>query len=274
MVDMLSMIDAPCSQEGSILKFIQTKLNTDISFDGIGNLVAHKKGSGKKLMFYTSVDEDAFIVMTRDKRKVNFVHKGDKKINKGDLLSFNGYLAVADDDKSCTLLKEYDINTSDVGCFHAPSYEDEGIILTKEAASKLAISAMCQASEESSDFDVYFVFGVNSKMRNAGLCASVNTINPDELIIFEDLEKDSDKLCLKLMAKGFNSSRELAEKLVDKYDLEVIINSEDTSAGSVANCEKIAVVGIPVENKEFARQKANIKLRDDILNFIKGELQW
>ena len=273
MIDMLSMIDAPCSLEGSILKFIQTKLNADCSFDGIGNLIAHKKGNGKKIMFYTSVDEDSFIVLTRDKRKINFAHKGDKKLNKGDLLSFNGYLAVADDDKSCTLLKEYDINTSDVGCFQAPAYEDDDIILAKEAASKLAISAMCQASEENSDFDVYFVFGINSKMRNIGLAASVNSIAPDELIVFEETEKDTEKLCIKFLTKGFSSNRELAEKLIDKYELEIIINSEDNSAGSVANCEKSAVIGIPVENKELSRQKTNTKLKDNILNLIKGELQ-
>lgn len=272
MVDMLSMIDAPCSQESSVLKFIQTKLNCECSFDGIGNLVAHKKGNGKKLMFYTSVDEDAFVVMTRDKRKVNFSHKGNRKISKGDLLSFGGYLAIADDEKSCTLLKEYDINTADVGCFYAPPYEDEDIILTKEAASKLAVSAMCEASGDDSDFDVYFVFGVNSKMRNTGLSASVNTIKPDELIIFEETEKDTDRLCIKLMAKGFTANRVLFEKLSAKYELETVINSDENSAGSAANCEKIAVVGIPVENKEFARQKANIKLREDILNLIKGEL--
>lgn len=272
MVDMLSMIDSPCSMESSVLKFIQTKLNATCTFDGIGNLIAHKKGSGKKLMFYTSVDEDAFVVMTRDKKTVNFSHKGDRKINKGDLLSFGGYLGIADDDKSCTLLKEYDINTADVGCFYAPSFEDDDVILTKEAASKLAISAMCEASEEKSDFDVYFVFGVNSKMRNAGLVAAVSTINPDELIIFEETEKNTDKLCIKLMAKGFTSNRELFEKLTSKGELEVIINSEENSAGSVISCEKIAVIGIPVENKEFARQKANLKLRENILNLIKGEL--
>lgn len=272
MVDMLSMIDAPCSMENSVLKFIQTKLDTECYFDAIGNLVATNKGNGKKLMFYTSVDEDAFVVMTRDKRKVCFSHKGDRKINKGDLISFRGYLAVADDDKSCTLLKEYDINTADVGCFYAPPYEDEDIILTKEAASKLAASAMCEASSVNSDYDVYFVFGINSKMRNAGLAASVNTIKPDELIIFEETKKDTEKLCIKLMAKGFTASRELFEKLSSKYELETVINSEENSAGSVANCEKIAVIGIPVENKEFARQKANIKLREDILNLIKGEL--
>lgn len=272
MLDMLCMIDAPCSMENSMLKFIQTKLDTENEYDGVGNLIAHKKGDGKKLMFYTSVDEDALVVMDRDKRNVHFSHKGGRKINKGDVLSFGGYLGIAEDDKSCRLLKEYDINTADVGCIYAPVYEDEGIILAKEAASKIAVSAMCDASKENSSFDVYFVFGVKSKMRNTGLAAAVNKIKPDELIIFEETDKESENLGIKLMTKGFTSNRELCEKLIDKYSLEVIINSEETSAGEVAVCERTAVIGIPVENKELARQKASVKLREDILNLIKGEL--
>lgn len=272
MLDMLCMIDAPCSMEQSMLKFIQTKLGCESEYDSIGNLVAHKEGKGKKIMFFVSVDEDALVVMTRDKRKVHFSHKGNRKINKGDVLSFGGYLAIADDEKSCSLLKEYDINTADTGCLYAPAYEDEGVVLAKETASKLAVSAMCEATSENSDFDVYFVFGVKGKMRNTGLSAVVNKIKPDKLFIFEETEKDCEKLCIKLMAKGFNSNRELCQKLIDKYSLEVIINSEETSSGAVAVCEEIAVIGIPVENTEFARQKANTKLKEDILNLIKGEL--
>ena len=86
MLDMLCMIDAPTSCEKSILKFIQTRLSCDFEYDAIGNLVAHKKGEGKKLMFYTSVDEDAFVVMTKDKRNVQFSHKGEKTLKKGDVL--------------------------------------------------------------------------------------------------------------------------------------------------------------------------------------------
>ena len=272
MLDMLCMIDAPCSMEQSMLKFIQTKLECDSEYDGVGNLIAHKKGDGKKLMFFVSVDEDAIVVMNRDKRKVHFSHKGERKINKGDLLYFGGYLAVAEDEKSCTLLKEYEINTADTGCLYAPVYEDEGVILAKEAASKLAVSAMCEATSENSSYDVYFVFGVKGKMRNTGLSAVVSKIKPDRLIIFEETAKESEKLCVKLMAKAFNSNRELSQNLIDKYSLEVIINSEETSSGAVAVCEETAVIGIPVENTEFARQKANTKLREDILNLIKGEL--
>lgn len=272
MLDMLCMIDAPCSMEKSMLKFIQTKLGCATEYDSVGNLVAHKEGKGEKIMFYTSVDEDAVIVMTRDKNKVNFAHKGTRSLKKGDTLSFGGYLGVADDEKSCRMLKEYELNTADVGCIHAPCYEDEGIILAKEAASKLAISAMCDASNSQSEKDAYFVFGVKSKMRNTGLVAAIEKIKPDKLVIFEETEKDCEKLCLKLMAKGFNSNREFAENLIDKYSLEVIINSEENSAGASAVCENMAVVGIPVENTEFARQKANTKLREDILNLIKGEL--
>ena len=270
MLDMLCMIDAPTSCEKSILKFIQTKLSCEAEYDAVGNLIAHKKGTGKKLMFYTSVDEDAFVVMTKDKRKVNFTHKGDKQLKKGDILSFDGYRAVAEDEKTCKTLKEYEINTADVGCFYAPSYEDDGILLSKEAASKLAISAMCEATKLESDFDVYFVFGVKGKMTASGLVASIEKIKPDELIIFEACEKEN--LCFKLMAKGFSGNREMCEKFTQKYGVDISINSEEASSGASAVCEKIAVIGIPVENKDLPLQRCETKYKDEILGLIKGEL--
>ncbi len=270
MLDMLCMIDAPTSCEKSILKFIQTRLSCDFEYDAVGNLVAHKKGTGKKLMFYTSVDEDAFVLMTKDKRKINFSHKGERQIKKGDILSFDGFRAVAEDEKSCKALKEYDLNTADVGCFYAPSYEDEGVLLAKEVASKLAISAMCEATKLESAHDVYFVFGVKSKMRNTGLVASIEKIKPDELIIFEECEKD--KLCFKLMAKGFSGNREMCEKFTKKYGVDISIDSEEISAGASAICEKIAVIGIPVENKDLPLQRSETKYKDEIISLMEGEL--
>ena len=270
MLDMLCMIDAPTSCEKSILKFIQTRLSCDFEYDAIGNLVAHKKGEGKKLMFYTSVDEDAFVVMTKDKRKVNFSHKGEKTLKKGDVLSFDGFRAVAEDEKSCKTLKEYELNTADVGCFYAPSYEDEGVLLSKEAASKLAISAMCEATNLENTCDVYFVFGVKSKMRNTGLVASIEKIKPDELVIFEESEKE--KLCFKLLAKGFSGNREMCEKFTEKYGVEVSVDSEEISAGASANCERIAVIGIPVENKDLPLQRSELKYKDEILGLIEKEI--
>lgn len=272
MLDMLCMIDAPTSCEKSILKFIQTRLSCDFEYDAVGNLIAHKNGDGKKIMFYTSVDEDAFVVMTKDKRKVNFSHKGNKKLNKGDILSFDGFRAVAEDEKSCKTLKEYELNTADVGCFYAPSYEDEGVLLSKEAASKLAISAMCEATNIENKYDVYFVFGVKSKMRNTGLVASIEKIKPDELVIFEETEKE--KLCFKLLAKGFSGNREMCEKITEKYGLEISIDSEELSAGTSANCEKIAVIGIPVENKDLPLQRSEVKYKNEIFSIIEGEILW
>lgn len=271
MLDMLCMIDAPTSCEKSILKFIQTKLSCEAEYDAMGNLVAHKKGEGKKLMFYTSVDEDAFIVMAKDGRKVNFAHKGDKQLKKGDILSFDGYRAVAEDEKTCKILKDYELNTADVGCFYAPSYEDDGVLLSKEAASKLAISAMCEATKLDSDFDVYFVFGVKGKMIASGLVAAIEKIKPDELVIFESCEKDT--LCFKLMAKGFSGNREMCEKYTEKYGVDISVDSEEATLGSSAVCEKIAVIGIPVENKDLPLQRCETKYKDEILALIQGELK-
>lgn len=270
MYDMLCMIDSPCGNEESVKKFIKTKINVPFHEDAIGNLIAHKEGNGQKLMLYVSIDEDAFLAMNVKGKEISATHLGDKKVNKGDLVSFSGFMGVIDspEDNLVKLLKEYDVNQGDCSAINIPSYEDDGILFSKEAASKLVISAMCEAMDKDNDVDVYFVFGVKSKMGGKGLIAATKSIKPDKLIIFEDTKKQSDKLTIKLMAKGFSSTRSFFEQLCDKNDLCCEVDSKEKTIASLVSCENIAVIGVPVEFKDNIRQAVKLDLKDEILNLI------
>ncbi len=61
----LTEFDAPSSRERDLCKFIaktSEEMGYEVNYDGLGSVIAHKKGNGKKLMLAAHVDEIGIIV--------------------------------------------------------------------------------------------------------------------------------------------------------------------------------------------------------------------
>lgn len=271
MIDILSVIDAPSGNEENILKFIKTKIKGKCETDSMGNLIFRTgKEGGKRIMFYTPVDEDAFVAMSVENEKVYFAHLGKRKVKAGDILSFSGYKgAVASpggkDGKLYFESFHTPIEQGQAGVFDFQSFSEDTVLCSKEAASKAAISAFVKASERDYENDIYFVFGVKNKMGGKGLIASLHGIKPDVLYIFEETDEKCEELTFKLMFKGGYSSRDF-----EFPSLKTEISSEKASLGAFSDCGKTAVIGIPVKYAENMYQTVNIQIENEIIKLIEG----
>ena len=278
MLDILCQLPCPCGSEDTVKKYIKTKLSAEC--DAIGNLIAKKDDS--KTMFFCALDEDALTVMSIDGKKAYVAHKGSQNIPLGSLISFGGYTGVlqAENPEKPTenlyveMLKEgfEGVGVSGTVCVDYTT-EDE-IIFTKDAADKIALSAMleCAVASEKGNF----VFGVQSKIGNKGAVAVSRAEKPDFVVTFE---KTSEKtLTYKAAAKGFiisEAAKEKIETICQKNGIEIKAEADTKkeSTASAFECANVVAIGIPVRFSKEIRQAADVKYVEIIKNIINAFLE-
>ncbi len=274
MLEILSALNSPCGGEEHIKKYIKTKL-PDAYEDDLGNLIFRKKGGEKKLMVYCALDEDAIVVMSQKDKKVNFAHVGDKKIYPGAAVSFGGYKGVVcsdnkdkpQEDMYIKLIGNVEIENGTIGVLEGEYYSEENFAFMKEAASRVAASAMIECADSETVYDTCFVFGVMGKKSSRGLVAAVREIKPDKTLVFEQTEKEN--LTVKLLATGYVCNKELAEEFLEiEPTLEKEVNSEEKSSAAFAESENVVCIGVPVKYPDNIRQEINLEVKDKILNII------
>jgi len=273
MLDILCQLPCPCGSEETVKKYIKTKINAQE--DALGNLIA--KNSGGKTMFFCAIDEDSLTVMSIDGKKAYVCHKGSQNIPLGSLISFGGYTGVlqASNPEKPTenlyveMLKEGFENVGVSGTVCAEYTTEDEIIFTKDAADKIALSAMLECAAIHTDG--CFVFGVQSKIGNKGALACSRAIKPDFVVAFE--KTDAETLTYKASAKGFIISQQAKEKIesvCSSNHIEIKPES-DTKAESCASAFEspdVAVIGIPVRFSKEIRQAADTKYVEIIKKLI------
>lgn len=285
MFEMLCAIPSPCGGEDIAKKYIMQKY-PECKEDALGNLVL-KKGEGKKkIMLFAALDEDSAVAMDINGDKIHFAHLGNKKIYPGQAVSFGGYRGIVcadgDNPEENQYIKLVDckegIERGRFGVFEGESEGDlsdeNGTFMAKNAANRAAISAMLK--ELSCDDEVYLVFGVQSKHRDKGLISAVETINPDEVILFEETE--GEKFNIKLLGKGYSASEEVSAKVEEAFEkcgieFEKTADAKKVTRGALLPANISCVVGIPVMFSNFVRQGISVKTVFDLEKFVKCYLE-
>ena len=277
MLDILCQLPCPCGSEDTVKKYIGTKVKGET--DALGNLIVNKSDN---IMFFCNIDEDAFTVMSIDGNKAYVCHKGNQSVPLGSLISFGGYTGVlqAENPEKPTenlyveMLKEGFETVGVSGTVCAEYTTEDEIIFTKDAADKIALSAMLECAITADKG--CFVFGVQSKIGNKGAIAVSRALKPDFVVAFEKTTEKT--LTYKAATKGFiisEQAKEKIENICQNNGIEIKPEA-DTKIESAANsfeCPNVVVIGIPVRFSNQIRQAADIKYVEIVKNLIKAFLE-
>lgn len=287
MFEMLCAIPSPCGGEDIVKKYITQKFPECIE-DDLGNLVLKKGGNGRKIMLFAALDEDSAIVtdVTDNGEKVHFAHLGNKKIYPGQAVSFGGYTGVlcaeGDDPVKNQYIRLIDctdgIEQGRCGVFQGENEGDlsdeNSTYMAKNAVNRAVISAVLK--EFSTENEVYLVFGVQSNHRDKGLISAIETINPDEVILFEETE--SEKFSIKLLGKGYTAGEKVSEKVENAFlkcgiEFEKTADAKKETRGAVLPIGYGCVVGVPAMFCDFIRQGIKVKTISELEKFVKCYLE-
>ena len=282
MLDILCQLPAPCGNEETVKKYIKTKVCT--TEDSIGNLIARKKDGNEKRMIFGATDEDALTVMQIDGKKLFVSHQGVQKIPLGSLVSFGGYMGVlqAKDSSKPTenlyveMLKDGFEKVGASGVVSVEYTTEDEIVFTKDVADKMALSAMLKCTDEETDYDTSFVFGVQSKNKNKGAIVASRALAPDFVLAFEKTKAET--LTYKAASKGFiisQKAKEEIESICDALSIEIKpeADTEAESAASAFAAANVIVIGVPVRFYDEIRQAADIKYEEILQKIIKAFLK-
>lgn len=196
----------PSGNEETIREVIREEVKDyvdEIKVDALGNLIAIKKGKGKKIMVASHMDEIGIMVSSIDEN--GFL----RFTNIGGVSPFtslyqrvffaNGTLGVVgmeklDEMKDLTLSKMFidiganskeeamkKINIGDVACFYTPFVQNDDYIMSKALDDRIGCYVSIEALKALKDCpnEVYFVFTVQEEVGLRGAKTAAYGIDPD-----------------------------------------------------------------------------------------------
>ena len=222
----LSMFYAPSGHEKGISQFIKEHISNfadDIYTDNMGNLIAHKKGIGKRIMFAAHMDEIGIVVTyVDDNGYLRFSDVGGlyTKYLSGRRVAFeNGtegtVFSEPKNDKNALSKMYIDIgaknreeaekfvNVGDMAVFCGNFTEQNGVIIGKALDNRAGCFALIESIKRvKSNNDLYFVFTSQEEVGLRGARTAAYRIEPDIAIAVDvtdcgDTPK-SDKVAVKM----------------------------------------------------------------------------
>lgn len=309
LLNKLTNINAPSGNETAITSYIKETINNyvdELYIDALGNLIAHKKGEGKKLMLSANVDEVGFITLVLG----DYVSVGKigavniKTLHTVKVIFSNNQYGIITDttgesiDNSTNIsnfkinlfnnCKVDKLNIGDTATF-VPNFVDfNDEVCSKALSSRACCYSLINVIKNLKDFnyDLYFVFAVQGKIGSRGLKTAANAINPDYAIhltatvcndntgIKSDI-KDGNGAVLRLMDTASICNKAVkdivisAAKSVDcnlQYEITNELRSECTAVDTVSSGVIAGTIGIPCRYINSANEVMN---KQDIFDSIK-----
>ena len=195
----------PAGQESKIVDLIKEELDgyvDEMTVDSIGNLIAHKKGDGEKIMLSAHMDEIGFMIThIEDEGFLRFTNIGGHtpyRLLGLRVIFDNGTMGVIDAEgvdspKDIKLDKLFiDIGAKDkeeaekmVGIgdscgFYNPTIYNNDRIIGNSMDDRIGCAVLIKAAQElkSSPNDIYYVFSVQEEVGLRGAKTSAYSINP------------------------------------------------------------------------------------------------
>ena len=266
----------PSGREDIIRELIKDEITPyvdEVYTDTIGNLIAHKKGSGKKIMLAAHMDEIGICVTyIEDNGFLRFCAVGglyEKDLNARKVIFKNGIVGVIgidEDNKDKKITKMFiDIGTKsgeetekiisigDIAVFCGDFVQQNDILISKAMDNRAGCYVLIESIKNiKSQNDLYFVFTVQEEVGLRGAKTSAFGIMPDYAIAVdvtdvgdtpENIKIDT-KLgggaCIKVMDKSVLCDSfvrslliELAKSNKINYQLEVMTDG-GTDAGAIS----------------------------------------
>ena len=208
----LSNCFGPSGREKMVREMILDEIKDhadEITIDPLGNLIARKIGSGKKILFSAHMDQIGLIITHVDEKGfLRFANVGG--LNAKELLGLrmvfdNGlegvicqeelkdkekvttsklFLDIASTDKDY-ILKKFRIG--DMCVFKSDYYETDDCVICKAADDRIGCYILIEAlkNHPQTDNDVYYVFSVQEEVGLRGAKTAGYAINPDLAIALD-----------------------------------------------------------------------------------------
>lgn len=228
----------PASNESKIKDFILKEIEEyvdDIYVDTLGNLIAHKKGDGKKIMISAHMDQIGFMVTDIDENGfIRFTNVGgispdislsqrivfengtqgiifNEPISDGKKIKLeNMYIDIGVFSK---LEAERKVSIGDICIYDTEPIINENVVfgsyLDDRVGCYIAIEAIKQMNEINND--LYFVFSVQEEVGLRGAKTAAYRVNPD-LGISLDVTSHGDTPKAKRFAIGLNKGAAIKVK--------------------------------------------------------------
>lgn len=208
----LSNCYGPSGREKLIREMIIEEIKDyadEINIDKLGNLIARKKGTGKKILYSAHMDQIGLIITHVDEKGfLRFANVGG--LNAKELLGIrmifdNGFEGVIcqeelkDNEKLTTGKLFLDIASTDkefvknnfrIGdmcVFKSEYYENEDCVICKAADDRIGCYILIEAikNHPATDNDVYYVFSVQEEVGCRGAKTAGFAIDPDLVIALD-----------------------------------------------------------------------------------------
>ena len=216
LVKELCNLSAPSGFEDEVRNFIRERVNADeVYTDTMGNLICHKKGSGKKVMVCAHMDEVGFIITEiTDKGFLKFstlggvetavicskkvligenkvpgiisakaihLQKRSEELNPLKLRDLCIDIGAKDKDRAKEL-----VNLGDFAVFDGEYTEfGENLVKSKALDDRVGCAVLIELMREKYDNDMYFVFTVQEEVGLRGATVAANRIKPDFALVLE-----------------------------------------------------------------------------------------
>lgn len=216
----LSDIFSPSGREKNVREYIEKQIKgfvDEIKVDALGNLIAHKKGTGKKIMFSAHMDQIGLLINDIDEKgflrfctvggvspfktldqRVIF-DNGTQGIVSVEKIDDYGKLKISDlyiDIMALTKEEaEKHVSIGDMCVVKTNYYENDGCVMCNALDDRIGCYILIEALKAGikSDNDLYFVFSVQEEVGCRGAKTAGYAINPD-LCIALDVTATGDTL--------------------------------------------------------------------------------
>lgn len=278
----LTQCDGPSGNEHAVcelIKSVVTEFADEVYTDTMGNLIAHKKGTGKKIMFAAHADEIGVVVTYIDEK--GFLRFSDvgglytKNLKNRKVRFLNGVIGIISfekDNEKNQLAKMYIdigatskeeaekmVNIGDMAVFTGEFYQQGNKVISKALDNRSGCYVLIETLKRvKTDNDLYFCFTSQEEVGLRGARTCAYSVDADYAIAVDitdsgdtpNAKKNACKLgggaAIKVMDYSVITSPEVREKLVElakdndiKYQLEVM-----TDGGTDAGVMLIARDGI------------------------------
>ena len=202
----LSDCFSPSGREENIRRLIINEIkdySDEIKIDALGNLIARKKGAGKKILFSAHMDQIGLIITHVDERGfLRFSNVGglgadeltglhmvfdnglegfisSEELEEKEKLTMSKlFLDVASTSKDFV---KNNFKVGDMCVFQAKYYETPDCVMCKAADNRIGCYVLIEAlkNHPATDNDVYYVFSVQEEVGCRGAKTAAYSINPD-----------------------------------------------------------------------------------------------
>lgn len=271
----LTSCDAPSGCEEKITALIKSEIEgfaDEIYTDALGNLIAHKKGSGKKVMFAAHCDEIGVIVTFIDEKGfLRFADVGGlflRNLVNRKVRFENGTIGVIgteEENEKRSMSKMYIdigaknreeaeklVSVGDSAVFVGDFYLQGNNVIAKALDNRTGCWVLIEAIKKvKSENDLYFVFTTQEEVGLRGARTAAFSINPDYALAVDITDTGDTPKCPKMAVKlgegvavkvmdySVITSREVREKLLElaakngiKHQLEIMTEG-GTDAGVI-----------------------------------------